>query len=58
MLSYLICFYFSAIIDSGEVQTEENKVSVDVNKKRMLKTPAQVMALENFYKGINFSHLI
>ncbi|XWS71264.1 hypothetical protein CRYUN_Cryun03dG0123400 [Craigia yunnanensis] len=51
MLSYLICFYFSAIIlDSGEVQTEENKVSLDANKKRMIKTPAQVMALENFYK--------
>lgn len=40
--------------DSGEVQTEENKVSLDGNKKRMLKTPAQVMALENFYKEQRF----
>ncbi|XWS73666.1 hypothetical protein CRYUN_Cryun02cG0148200 [Craigia yunnanensis] len=40
--------------DSGEVQTEENKVSLDVNKKRTLKTPAQVMALENFYKENRF----
>ncbi|XVF04866.1 hypothetical protein REPUB_Repub05bG0122000 [Reevesia pubescens] len=40
--------------DSGEVQTEENKVSLDVNKKRTLKTPAQVMALESFYKEHKF----
>lgn len=46
------------ILDSGEVQTEENKVSLDVNKKRTVKTQAQVMALENFYKGISSSLLI
>ncbi|XVF47232.1 hypothetical protein PTKIN_Ptkin03bG0092800 [Pterospermum kingtungense] len=40
--------------DSGEVQTEENKVSLDVNKKRTVKTRAQVMALENFYKEHKF----
>ncbi|XP_039064094.1 uncharacterized protein LOC120209106 [Hibiscus syriacus] len=40
--------------DSGEVQTEENKVSLDVNKKRTVKTPAQVMALEKFYKELRF----
>ncbi|WRX32106.1 Homeobox domain - like 10, partial [Theobroma cacao] len=39
---------------SAEVQTEENKVSLDVNKKRTVKTPAQVMALENFYKEHRF----
>ncbi|GMI74289.1 hypothetical protein like AT4G03250 [Hibiscus trionum] len=38
----------------GEVQTEENKVSPDVNKKRTVKTPAQVMALEKFYKELRF----
>ncbi|KAK8514407.1 hypothetical protein V6N12_009113 [Hibiscus sabdariffa] len=38
----------------GEVQTEENKVSLDVNKKRTVKTPAQVMALEKFYKELRF----
>ncbi|XVE79022.1 hypothetical protein DITRI_Ditri14bG0024400 [Diplodiscus trichospermus] len=40
--------------DSDEVQTEENKASLDVNKKRTVKTPAQVMALENFYKELRF----
>ncbi|XVF19410.1 hypothetical protein REPUB_Repub11eG0108000 [Reevesia pubescens] len=40
--------------DSDEVQTEENKVYLDVNKKRMLKTPAQVTALESFYKEHKF----
>lgn len=49
---------WSIILDSGEVQTEENKVSLDVNKKRTVKTQAQVMALENFYKGISSSLLI
>ncbi|KAL4311802.1 hypothetical protein GQ457_01G038830 [Hibiscus cannabinus] len=38
----------------GEVQTEENKVSLDLNKKRTVKTPAQVMALEKFYKELRF----
>ncbi|XP_040955320.1 uncharacterized protein [Gossypium hirsutum] len=38
----------------GEEQTEENKVSLDVNKKRTVKTPAQVMALEKFYKELRF----
>ncbi|GMI89079.1 hypothetical protein like AT4G03250 [Hibiscus trionum] len=38
----------------GELQTEEDKVSLDVNKKRRVKTPAQVMALENFYKEDRF----
>ncbi|XP_022756160.1 uncharacterized protein LOC111303912 isoform X3 [Durio zibethinus] len=40
--------------DSGEVQTKENKVSLDVFKKRTLKTPAQVTALESFYKEHRF----
>ncbi|KAK4278881.1 hypothetical protein QN277_016662 [Acacia crassicarpa] len=35
--------------ESGELQSEENKVSIEKNKKRRLKTPAQVMALEKFY---------
>ncbi|RDX65404.1 Homeobox-DDT domain protein RLT1, partial [Mucuna pruriens] len=30
-------------------QSEENKLSMEKNKKRRLKTPAQLMALENFY---------
>ncbi|KAK7304921.1 hypothetical protein VNO77_42815 [Canavalia gladiata] len=32
-----------------ELQSEENKMSTEKNKKRRLKTPAQVMALEFFY---------
>ncbi|KAK8515671.1 hypothetical protein V6N13_139360 [Hibiscus sabdariffa] len=41
--------------DCGELQTEENKVSLDVvNKKRTLKTPAQVSALEDAYKEQKF----
>lgn len=35
--------------ESGELQSEENKVSMDKKLKRKLKTPAQVMALEKFY---------
>ncbi|KAF7833334.1 homeobox-DDT domain protein RLT1-like isoform X1 [Senna tora] len=35
--------------ESSELQLEENKVSMEKNKKRRLKTPTQVMALENFY---------
>ncbi|XWS28379.1 hypothetical protein CRYUN_Cryun25bG0063700 [Craigia yunnanensis] len=46
--------YHNLMEDSGEVQTEENKVSLDVNKKRTLKTPAQVMALENLYRELRF----
>ncbi|XP_039014890.1 uncharacterized protein LOC120145049 [Hibiscus syriacus] len=38
----------------GELQTEEDKVSLHLNKKRTVKTPSQVMALENFYKEDRF----
>ncbi|KAK9939501.1 hypothetical protein M0R45_016196 [Rubus argutus] len=36
-------------VDSNEMHSEENKASLDNNKKRVLKTPAQLMALEKFY---------
>ncbi|KAG5017379.1 hypothetical protein GLYMA_08G301700v4 [Glycine max] len=32
-----------------ELQSEENKLSMEKNKKRRLKTPAQLKALEDFY---------
>ncbi|TKY46695.1 Homeobox protein NANOG [Spatholobus suberectus] len=35
--------------EATELQSEENKVSMEKNKKRRLKTPAQLLALENFY---------
>ncbi|XP_020239272.1 homeobox-DDT domain protein RLT1 isoform X1 [Cajanus cajan] len=35
--------------ESSELQSEENKVSNEKNKKRKLKTPAQLLALEKFY---------
>nr|XP_017184283.2 homeobox-DDT domain protein RLT1-like isoform X4 [Malus domestica] len=35
--------------ESNELHSEENKNSQDNNKKRKLKTPAQLMALEKFY---------
>ncbi|KAK7300235.1 hypothetical protein RJT34_11075 [Clitoria ternatea] len=35
--------------ESSELQSEENKVSMEKNKKRKLKTPTQVQALEKFY---------
>lgn len=38
--------------ESSEAQSDDNKVSQD-NKKRQLKTPSQVMALEKFYNGKN-----
>ncbi|KAM1394330.1 hypothetical protein FF2_029946 [Malus domestica] len=37
------------MIQSNELHSEENKNSQDNNKKRKLKTPAQLMALEKFY---------
>ncbi|OMP09719.1 hypothetical protein COLO4_05197 [Corchorus olitorius] len=43
-----------AFLNSAEVQTEENKVSLDANKKRIVKTPAQVSALEKLYKEDKF----
>uniref|UniRef100_A0A2P2KKB7 Uncharacterized protein MANES_01G179900 n=1 Tax=Rhizophora mucronata TaxID=61149 RepID=A0A2P2KKB7_RHIMU len=36
--------------DSSEVHSEENTVQAEKNNKRKLKTPAQLIALENFYK--------
>ncbi|XP_028803973.1 uncharacterized protein LOC114759039 isoform X1 [Neltuma alba] len=35
--------------ESGKLPSEENKGSMEKNKKRKLKTPAQVYALEKFY---------
>ncbi|KAK7276673.1 hypothetical protein RIF29_17817 [Crotalaria pallida] len=35
--------------ESSEMHSEENKVSAEKNKKRKLKTPAQVAGLEKFY---------
>ncbi|XP_059430673.1 uncharacterized protein LOC132164228 isoform X2 [Corylus avellana] len=38
----------------GGAQSEENKVSLEKDKKRRLKTPAQVMALEKFYNEYKY----
>lgn len=43
----MCCF----LIDSGEVPADGEKASAENSKKRKLKTPIQVMALENFYNG-------
>ncbi|KAH0908337.1 hypothetical protein HID58_031658 [Brassica napus] len=43
-LSYVFC-----LIDSGEMPADGDKHSAENSKKRKLKTPMQVMALENFY---------
>jgi hypothetical protein len=40
------------MLELSEVHSEENKVSSEKDKKRRLKTPAQVMALEKFYNGM------
>ncbi|XP_021639066.2 uncharacterized protein LOC110634397 isoform X3 [Hevea brasiliensis] len=40
--------------DSSEVHSEENGVSPEKNTKRILKTPAQIMALEKFYNEHNY----
>lgn len=45
-LSYVFC-----LIDSGEMPADGDKHSAENSKKRKLKTPMQVMALENFYNG-------
>lgn len=49
----LMCFdlYVLFLIDSGEVPADGDKASTENSKKRKLKTPIQVMALENFYNG-------
>ncbi|KAJ9172257.1 hypothetical protein P3X46_015518 [Hevea brasiliensis] len=40
--------------DSNEVHSEEYRVSPEKNTKRILKTPAQIMALEKFYNEHNY----
>ncbi|WCJ28842.1 Homeodomain-like superfamily protein [Euphorbia peplus] len=40
--------------DSSEMHDEENRVSVEKSVKRILKTPAQIMALEKFYTEQNY----
>ncbi|KAG8663127.1 homeobox-DDT domain protein RLT1 isoform X1 [Manihot esculenta] len=40
--------------DSSEVHSEENRVSPEKNTKRILKTPAQIIALEKFYNEHNY----
>lgn len=47
-----------SILDSSEMHSEENKVSLEKNVKRRFKTRAQVVALENFYNGIKVLHII
>ena len=49
-------YFFSAfnVSESSEVHSEENKICEEKNKKRRLKTPSQVQALEKFYNGMNF----
>eukprot|EP00257_Ricinus_communis_P027101 XP_025014515.1 homeobox-DDT domain protein RLT1 isoform X1 [Ricinus communis] len=41
-------------LDSNEMHSEENRVSFEKNTKRILKTPAQIMALEKFYNEHNY----
>jgi hypothetical protein len=47
--SYVFDFYVLFSIDSGEATADGDKASTENSKKRKLKTPMQVMALENFY---------
>jgi hypothetical protein len=49
--SYVFDFYVLFSIDSGEATADGDKASTENSKKRKLKTPMQVMALENFYNG-------
>jgi len=49
----LFCWYSEA----SEMQSDENKLLMEKNKKRRLKTPAQLTALENFYNG-RLTHLM
>jgi hypothetical protein len=51
-----LLFYWC--LESGGAQSEENRVSLEKDKKRRLKTPAQVMALEKFYNGMITSLVI
>lgn len=39
------------MLESNEAQYEDNKVSQDNKQKRKLKSPAQLLALEKFYRG-------
>lgn len=54
------CYIFSFVlflIDSGEVPADGEKTSTENSKKRKLKTPVQIMTLENFYNG-NYGFVI
>lgn len=42
---------FCLVDDYVDAQTEEDKMPAEANKKRKLKTPAQLQALEEYYEG-------
>ncbi|KAJ4827078.1 hypothetical protein Tsubulata_013892 [Turnera subulata] len=46
---YVFCGVINQWSDSSELHSEQNRVSAEKNNKRILKTPGQVVALENFY---------
>lgn len=56
-LSYVFNCSVLILIDSGEAPADGDKASTENSKKRKLKTPIQVMALENFYNG-NYGFVI
>lgn len=58
LISMVSQLLFYSCLESGGAQSEENKVSLEKDKKRRLKTPAQVMALEKFYNGMITSLVI
>lgn len=53
----MIFFSIVNILESSKVHSEEERVLPDMNKKRRLKTPAQVEALEKFYNGMSARHV-
>ena len=58
LISMVSQLLFYSCLESGGAQSEENKVSLEKDKKRRLKTPAQVIALEKFYNGMITSLII
>jgi hypothetical protein len=58
LISMVSQLLFYSCLESGGAQSEENKVSLEKDKKRRLKTPAQVIALEKFYNGMITSLVI
>ena len=55
IISVVMNLFVVFIVEPQEVHTDENRALPEKKQKRIVKTPAQVAALENFYNGMLIS---